>query len=152
MDKIQEAENFIGSQFTQIVDLQPTSPLRSVEDILNAVSMQIETNASSVITGTASKCSPYFSLVEENSNGVVSLSKSLNPPVTRRQDTPKCYDMNGSIYVFNRNAFMEQQQVIYPDTKIYVMPEERSIDIDTELDFLMTEFLMNRNKHMKKEN
>ena len=127
---IEEAENFLSKNFIQIVDLQPTSPLRTIDDIVNASKLQTETKASSVITGTPSKCSPYFSLVEENSNGFVSISKQPSKPITHRQNCPKCYDMNGSIYVFCRDAFMKKMQVLFSDTRLYEMPEERSIDID----------------------
>lgn len=139
---VTEVETVTGLKFGQIVDLQPTSPLRIVEDIVAASKLQSETGSSSVITGTPSKCSPYFSLVEENADGTVSISKKLSTPVVRRQDSPKCFDMNGSIYVFCRDKFMRDQKLFFPDTKLYEMPEDRSVDIDTEFDFLLADYLL----------
>ncbi len=62
----------------------------------------------------------------------------------RRQDAPPCFDMNASIYVWKRDVFMADPRVFYADTRLFVMPEERSHDIDSELDFAIVEFLMSR--------
>ena len=124
------------------VDLAVTSPLRLPEDIIGAVSLLERCDVSSVITGTIARCSPYFSLVELDERGVVRLSKKLAQPVVRRQDSPHCYDMNGSIYVWSRNAFFSNPAVFYDDTLLFEMPAERSIDIDSELDFEIVEMLL----------
>jgi CMP-N,N'-diacetyllegionaminic acid synthase len=62
----------------------------------------------------------------------------------RRQDSPKCYDMNASIYVWRRDALFDNPTVFATDTRLFVMPEERSIDIDSELDFEIVELLMKK--------
>lgn len=89
-----------------------------------------------------SRRSPYFNLVELNADGVAELSKPLKYPIARRQDAPKCYYMNASIYVWRRQVLFASDTIFNGDTKLYVMPEERSIDIDSELDFKFVEFLM----------
>jgi CMP-N,N'-diacetyllegionaminic acid synthase len=137
-----EAEKQLGKTFEAFVDLDVTSPLRLPEDIRAAVALFHETGASNVITGAPARRSPYFTLVEKNDDGHVRLSKSLASPVVRRQDSPKCWDMNGSIYVWRRHPFVEDPKVLYPDTQLHEMPEDRSIDIDSELDFKFVEFLM----------
>lgn len=139
---VHAAEAELGSEATTIVDLQPTSPLRLPRDICDAVELQEASGAESVITGQPAKCSPYFSLVEATPDGTVHLAKTLSTPVVRRQDAPACYDMNGSVYVWPRHVFMERPGVLYPTTRIHIMPDERSIDIDTELDFKIAEFVM----------
>jgi len=63
--------------------------------------------------------------------------------IARRQDAPPCYDMNASIYVWRRDSLLCARYIIQPKTRLYVMPEERSVDIDSELDFNWVEFLMN---------
>ena len=63
--------------------------------------------------------------------------------IVRRQDAPQCYDLNASIYAWLRDSLLKARHVIQPDTRLYVMPEERSVDIDSELDFRWVEFLMN---------
>lgn len=137
-----EVERQVGACFETIVDLDATSPLRSVVDIANAVALLEESDVGNVITAMPSRRSPYFNLVELNAEGIVALSKPLKSAVVRRQDAPKCFDMNASIYVWRRNDFLSSNTLFNKNTRLYVMPEERSIDIDSELDFRFVEFLM----------
>ncbi|UPJ70893.1 acylneuraminate cytidylyltransferase family protein [Bradyrhizobium sp. 187] len=124
------------------VDLDVTSPLRLASDIAGAVALLRESDARNVITGAPARRSPYFNLVEQRTDGSVGLSKSANPPITRRQDAPRCFDMNASIYVWRVEAFLAQPAVFYPDTRLFEMPEERSIDIDSDLDFALVDLLL----------
>ena len=124
------------------VDLDVTSPLRLASDINGAVALLRESGARNVITGAPARRSPYFNLVEQRADGSIGLSKSANPPITRRQDAPRCFDMNASIYVWRVAPFLEQPAVFYPDTRLFEMPEERSIDIDSDLDFSLVELLL----------
>ena len=142
---VTEVERQMGCQFDTMVDLDATSPLRIVEDIHKAVAMHEKSDADNVITAMPARRSPYFNLVELDSDGIPVLSKTLKDAIFRRQDSPKCYDMNASIYVWKRKVFFECDTVFNPATRLYVMPEERSIDIDSELDFKFVEFLMSRN-------
>ena len=137
------AEKFLGARAEILVDLDATSPLRLMDDLVGAMSLCQDSGASSVITGSLSRRSPYFNMVELNETGCVQLVKS-GLDVLRRQDAPKCYDMNASIYVWNRERFIAEPRVIYSDTVIYEMPEERSIDIDTSLDLEIVEMLMEK--------
>lgn len=137
-----EVERRAGHMYETVVDLDATSPLRSVEDIQKAVALLEEGGAGNVITAMPSRRSPYFNMVELNADGVAALSKPLKTPVVRRQDAPQCYDMNASIYVWKRPVLFASDTIFNVDTKLYVMPEERSIDIDSEIDFKIVEFLM----------
>lgn len=141
---VAEVELQKGYSFDIIVDLDATSPLRSIEDIRRAAALLEESGAGNVITAMPSRRSPYFNLVELNANGVVGLSKPMKTVIVRRQDAPKCYDMNASIYVWKRQVLFASDTIFNEDTKLYVMPEERSIDIDSELDFEFVEFLMTK--------
>jgi CMP-N,N'-diacetyllegionaminic acid synthase len=142
---VAEVERQLGYCFETIVDLDATSPLRSVEDILSAVALLEKTSAGNVITAMPSRRSPYFNLIELNADGVPELSKPLKTAIVRRQDAPKCYDMNASIYVWKHHVLYTSDTLFNMDTKLYVMPEERSIDIDSELDFKFVEFVMSQN-------
>ena len=124
-----------------IVDLDATSPLRLPEDIINVVKILEEKKVINVITAMPARRSPYFNLVELDDSGRVRLSKPLDHPIVRRQDAPKCYDMNASIYIWQREGLLNNSVVFLENTALYVMPEERSIDIDSELDFEFVEFL-----------
>ena len=140
-----EVEKNKNLKFNTMVDLDATAPLRSIEDIKNAINLLETKNVSNVITATKSRRSPYFNLVELNEKGVVELSKKIDSQIIRRQDSPKCFDMNASIYVWNRESFFKFNTVFLQDTALYEMPEERSIDIDSELDFEFVEFLIKKN-------
>jgi len=139
---VAEVERQRGMRFDTLVDLDATSPLRSVEDIAGAVSLLEDNGVGNVITATPARRSPYFNLVEVDSQGVVALSKPLAAGIVRRQDAPPCYDMNASIYVWRHDVLFASDSVFIDDTRLYVMPEERSIDIDSELDFRLVELLM----------
>lgn len=125
-------------------DLDVTSPLRLPEDIAACAAILRETGCASVITGAPAHRSPYFNLVERDRNGVVALSKASPVDVLRRQDSPECFDMNASIYGWRRAALHDDPRVFYADTRIHVMPRERSWDIDEELDFEIVSLLMAR--------
>lgn len=145
---VDQVERETASRFDTIVDLQPTSPLRIANDIVGAVALLESGHCPNVITGSPAKCSPYFNLVEERVDGTVGLSKPTDPPLVRRQDAPKTFDMNGSVYVWQRDVLMSGVGLFLNGTRLYEMPEERSADIDTELDFQFVEFLYGRsNSH-----
>jgi len=137
-------EKIVKHKFDIIVDLDATSPLRVISDISNVVNLLERNQVSNIITGTPSRRSPYFNLVEINNSGTVKLSKSLSKPIFRRQDAPNCYDLNASIYAWYRDVLLKNQSIFNEDTMLYIMPEERSIDIDSELDFQFVELLMNK--------
>jgi CMP-N,N'-diacetyllegionaminic acid synthase len=139
---VSEVERMRGQSFGTLVDLDATSPLRSVQDIQEAISLLETSGAGNVITAMLARRSPYFNLVEVDAHNCVRLAKPVATPFARRQDAPKCYDMNASIYVWQRNVLFEAATLFNSDTRLYVMPEERSIDIDSELDFMFVEFLM----------
>lgn len=138
------AEARCGMQFDTLVDLDATSPLRSVDDVRQAVILLESTGSGNVITAMPARRSPYFNMVEVGGDGIVALSKQLDAAVVRRQDAPACFDMNASIYVWQRDKLFEQPGLFNADTRLYVMPEERSYDIDSEIDFLLVELLMKR--------
>jgi len=146
---VRETEKRMEKRFHTIVDMDATSPLRLPADIVNAVSLLESSEASNVITGMPSRRSPYFNLVELNDKGYVELSKTLTVPIVRRQDAPKCYDMNASIYVWRREILLGHDRIFFPNTKLYEMPEERSIDIDSELDWKFVEWIMENRTELK---
>ena len=141
---LEQAEDRLGHRFDTLVDLDATSPLRSVSDIVGTVELLESTGVKSVITGAPARRSPYFNLVERDADGVVALSKPLAQGVLRRQDSPPCFDMNASIYAWDRRALDGDPRVFYDDTQLFEMPEIRSQDIDSDLDFQIVEMLMAR--------
>jgi len=141
---VESVEALHGSVFDICVDLDVTSPLRDVQDIVNVVLMVESQGKSNVITATPSRRSPYFNMVELGSNGAPKLVKELSSRLVRRQDAPQCYDMNASIYAWKRDALFNRDGLFHEDTGLYVMPEERSLDIDSDLDFFLVECILKR--------
>ena len=140
---VKSAEERSGKRFDIMVDLDATAPLRLPQDIAGAVALQEAGRCSNVITGCPAHRSPYFNLVEATAAGCVTLSEP-GTGIVRRQDSPACYDCNASIYVWPRATFFTSNNVLMPETKLYEMPRERSLDIDSELDFELVTVLMKR--------
>ena len=141
---VEQAEAAAGRRFDIVLDLDPTSPLRAPEDIRGALDLLETARVANVLTAAPARRSPYFNLVEVGPDDVVRLSKPPAQPLVRRQDSPRCFDLNASIYVWRRQSLFEAPTVFNSDTRLFVMPEERSTDIDSELDFQFVEFLMNQ--------
>ncbi|MAD40828.1 MAG: flagellar modification protein B [Arcobacter sp.] len=146
-DAFRRSEEHYNKTFDYLIDLDATAPLRNVEDILNSFNKFKENENDNLITAMPGRRSPYFNLVEQNKDGKVYLSKTLNSAVVRRQDAPKSYDMNASIYIWKRDIILNEDKLFLEKTGLYVMPEERSIDIDTELDYKFVEFLIKENNN-----
>jgi len=139
---VSEVEKITGLSFKVVTDIDATSPLRTVADLKNSIRLlEAHEHATNLITGAPSRRSPYFNLVEKNPKGYVQLSKELPSAIVRRQDAPKSFDMNASIYVWKRDTFFNEKSLFTSTTILYEMPEERSIDIDSELDFEFVSFL-----------
>lgn len=134
---LEEAENFHPGI---IVILQPTSPLRLVQDIDRAIEKFLQTNCDSVVSVCEAECPPYwmYTLEKDKLKSVI----EGGDKIIRRQDAPKVYRLNGAVYVTHRDIIMKDNRVLGSDTRAYIMPLERSVDIDTELDFKFAELLM----------
>ena len=143
-DAFVRSEEYYNETFDYLVDLDATSPLRNVEDIINSFNLFKKNNYDNLITAMPSKKNPYFNMVEQDKDGRVYLSKKLDISIVRRQDAPKTYDMNASIYIWKREIILNKNSIFLENTGLYVMPEERSIDIDSELDFEFVEFLIRK--------
>jgi len=132
-----------------VVDLDPTSPLRTMEDIERCIDLIInDTECDAVITGYKSNKNPYFNMVELDNSGFAFLSKKPEGKVVRRQDVPVVYAMNASVYVWKTNILFQREDIISGRTKFIEMPEDRSIDIDSEIDFKLVELIM-KERHEK---
>ncbi|MCH9690210.1 MAG: acylneuraminate cytidylyltransferase family protein [Gammaproteobacteria bacterium] len=146
---VEEAEQRTGITYDIIFDLDVTSPLRAVQDIHAAWEYFNQAKgAKNLVTAFPSRHSPYFNMLEKNTEGFAELVKPLNQPILRRQDTPDSYDMNASIYIWPRSILFQSKTAITDATVIYIMPEERSIDIDSLLDLELVRLLAKKRKDM----
>lgn len=127
------------SGFDTLVLLQPTSPLRTAADVTAAVRLHEASQRRNCIAMTEADDSPYWSYYL--GDGVLRPVISHEVPL-RRQDLPHVVTVNGAIYVANAVRLAAQGSFLQPDMVPYLMPRERSVDIDTEFDFQLCEFLI----------
>ncbi len=112
-----------------VVLLQPTSPLRTADDITGAIGLARERSADSVISVSLAWSHPHLAK-RITSDGRLE-DFIAHPKVERRQDLEPVYSLNGAIYFARRAPLMENQTFYGPNTYAYVMPPERSLDVDT---------------------
>ncbi len=129
-----EKQNIV---FDKVILLQPTSPFRNPQHYTEMMELS-DAGTEMVVSVALSKQNPYFNLFEEKSDGFLTLSKKSD--YARRQDCPEVYQYNGNIYIIDVKALKAKNRVVYFDRiRKYVMGEQYSIDIDTELDFKFAE-------------
>lgn len=123
-----------------VVLLQPTTPLRTSEDISAAFALMERTNAPAVESVRLVKEHPYW-LKSIDDNGVLH-SYVPGKEESRRQDLPALYVETGAIYLIRRDVLLAQGSLWPPGTAGYIMPEERSLDIDTPMDLAIADLLL----------
>jgi CMP-N,N'-diacetyllegionaminic acid synthase len=128
----------MGINVEKIIDLQPTSPIRSENDIEDCLKL-LKDDIDVVFSVKEAKENPYFIQVE-CFQGSYQLSKLQEKKVVARQKAPKVYAMNGSIYAWHLESLY--CGLWGGKSNIYIMPEERSLDIDTYYDFELAKFLL----------
>ena len=130
--------------FDTVIDLDVTSPLRSKADINKALDIFFKKKPGNLVSGNQARKNPYFNQVTYKKNylGLVCKSKRR---IVRRQDAPKIYDLNASIYIWNRMNLLSSKKLITKNTIFFQMPYSRSIDIDDEFDFMMVKYILKNN-------
>ena len=143
-----QAEKLYKVKFDTLIDLDATSPLRTIKDIKDSYKLFVKNKSINLISVCMSKKNPYYNIVEYKKNKL-SISKLNKKIPDSRQQNPITYDMNASIYIWNRDTILKYDDLFFKKTSIFLMPEERSIDIDSKLDFKIVKFLMENNKDVK---
>jgi len=136
IDWIERSE---GYSFSILVLLHVTTPLRKVEDVDNCIELLVRERADNVFSVTEAHRNPYFNMVEKRDNAV-RLVKEGNF-ITRQSASP-VFDINCSIYLWWKDILKEKKSLFLDKTQIYIMPKERSIDIDDLIDFKIAEILL----------
>lgn len=129
--------------FDVILFLQPTSPFRIQEDFNNLI-RSCNNEVDMVVSVKIAKENPYFTLFEENDLGFLNKSKKGN--FQRRQDCPQVFAYNGSMYLIKTDALKKSSISEFKKIKKIIMPEERSVDIDTMADWILAEYYANNKK------
>lgn len=128
--------------YDYVLSLQPTSPFRSVEDIDNCIEYTINQQAKFCVSVTEAEQSPYWMYTIEN--GKMKPVIEQDALVTRRQDLPNVYVLNGALYVARVDDLKEKKTFLTEETISFIMSNENSLDIDTVLDFEISEYLMGK--------
>ncbi|MBD5247786.1 MAG: acylneuraminate cytidylyltransferase family protein [Barnesiella sp.] len=129
-----------GVDYDAVVLLQPTSPLRSVEDVENAMALYTP-DIDMVVSVTEARSNPYYNCFETDADGYLHVSKG-DGMYTRRQDVPPAYEYNGAVYVINPQSIRAMAMGAFPRRVPSVMPAERSVDIDAPVDLLIAAHLL----------
>ena len=130
----------IGKEYSTLVLLQPTSPLRTTDDIKKAIQMH-NPDSDMTVTVTEATTNPYYNAFETDSDGYLHISKGEGK-YTRRQDAPQVYEYNGAVYVINTDSLRKQRLGELKKRIPCIMPRERSVDLDSELDWQIAEILL----------
>lgn len=134
-----------GIVYDCVVLLQPTSPMRTADDVKGALSLYTD-DIDMVVSVTPAATNPYYNCFETDAeSGFLHISKG-DGTLTRRQDAPKAWEYNGAVYVINPSSIRRQPLGLFARRVPFEMPRERSIDLDTPTDWLVAETLMQQNK------
>lgn len=139
---VQTMEALEKVTFAAVVLLQPTTPLRQAADIDAAVKKLFATGADSVVSVVdvgAFHPARMRAIVDDQ---LVDLPIREPKEMLRRQDLPPVYIRNGAVYVVRRSVLMEQNSMIGQVSRPYIMPPERSVNVDSRLDFLLAGLLL----------
>jgi CMP-N-acetylneuraminic acid synthetase len=128
-------------KYDYIIDLDITSPLRTVEDLEEAYQLLIKSDAYNIFSVSPPNRNPYFNMVEKNEAGYVQLVKSQGAFLTR-QLAPEVYDMNASFYIFKRSYFEAKFKSSITDKSLAFVMKHICFDIDHPIDFKIMELII----------
>lgn len=144
---LQHAVSFVENEenihVDMIVLLDPTSPLRRVEDVEECINKLLSSDADSVVTVCEVEHNPYFVMMELFSDRLVPLIKN-DIKITRRQDAPDVYRLNAAVYAIKRDVLMDESKIITDNTMAVIMSQDLSAHIDHAIDFEFVEFLIKK--------
>jgi CMP-N-acetylneuraminic acid synthetase len=137
LTELATAENYYPDY---VMLLQPTSPFRTAADIDGAITAAKTTGAPAVISVTATPMHPWL-MKTVDAQGILHTFVPDVPSNLRRQALPDVFALNGAIYLVSRTALLTHKSWCPPGTRAWIMPEERSLDIDTPWDLHLARLL-----------
>ena len=126
-----------GIDYDTLVLLQPTSPMRTADDVRAALALY-SPDIDMVVTVKEAASNPYYNCYETDNDGFLHISKG-DGGYTRRQDAPKVWEYNGAVYVINIDSLKQMPLSKFPRRRMVEMERSRSIDLDTPLDWMVAE-------------
>ncbi|WP_460924105.1 acylneuraminate cytidylyltransferase family protein [Pontibacter brevis] len=131
-----------GKKYDYVIDLDITSPLRTLQDLESALNMlENKPEALNIFSVSPARRNPYFNMVEEQGDGFVRVVKKSRD-IKSRQDAPPVYDMNASFCVFRRRFFEEGLAIGTTDRSLAYVMEHTCFDLDHPIDFQVMEIMM----------
>jgi CMP-N,N'-diacetyllegionaminic acid synthase len=142
-DLVQFEEKSNGVKYDYILDLDVTSPLRTIADLSGAFdAIKNDSGALNIFSVSKPHRNPYFNVVEQATDGYYRLVKTPEKPIVSRQTAPRVYDLNASFYFYRRKFFdMGFRNAYTPKSLIWYI-DHFCFDLDEPLDFLFMEYLM----------
>ncbi len=131
--------------FDWVLLLQPTSPLRTAQDIEDIINLAQVRGASSAVSVCQASTHPSWTYLRDDEGHLIPFDSIPSPP--RRQDLVPAYALNGALYLARSEWLLQRRSFVATETLGYVMPIERSVDIDSPLDWKLAEFLMKDRNH-----
>ncbi len=138
-DCLKKMESKMNKQYTIVVDLDITSPLRTVQDIELLIKEKIANTFTDVIFSvTPSRRNPYFNMVKKTKTG---FERVLQSSFTTRQEAPEIFDMNASLYAYEPSFLIAEKLIFSGTCGIITMRDTGVLDIDSEEDFLLMQVI-----------
>jgi CMP-N,N'-diacetyllegionaminic acid synthase len=131
-----------GGTVDILVDLDVGTPLRQPDDIVRCVEQLKAKSTDVVVTAYAADRNPYFNMVEVSGEGFARIVKKSGKPIVCRQEAPQVFSLSPAVYAIRRGALWQYEHWSQARLKIHVIPRQRAIDIDSELDLRFVEHLM----------
>ncbi|MGY3667134.1 MAG: acylneuraminate cytidylyltransferase family protein [Roseburia sp. 1XD42-69] len=128
----------MGKSYDMVVDLDLTSPLRTVTDMENLIKKQRETNADVTTSVTDARRNPYFNQLKRTEHG---FKKVIESDFTARQQAPEVFDMNASLYAYNPEYLLTGKGVLDGYCECIEMKDTGILDLDHENDFALMEVI-----------
>lgn len=148
---LDSCEEYYEEKYGVYVDLDCTNPLRDCHDISNVINQLkegIDRGVDAVFTVCDARKNPYFNMVEPDKEGALRMSKTLGPTVIRRQDAPIVYEHVASIYAMMPEYIRTKDHLLSGHAEGYNIGFEKSLDVDSEFDFELVEYLMKKNNSL----
>lgn len=142
LNRIKSEYKYYSDEF---IVLQPTSPLRTSKDIVNSIDLFQKKQADSLVSFTELEHPPSWAMsITNEGKPEFYFNNSINTEQKNRQEYPKAYVPNGAVFIFRLSLLEKYHNYFLKNTYAYIMPRERSIDIDTQLDFDFAEFILRK--------
>lgn len=143
IDAVFHALRTIPEEYDYVVLLQPTSPLHTADDIDACIKSCMSKGVNSCVSVAESDKNLHW-MYSLDKKGRMRRLIQTKKTIDRRQDLPKVYVLNGAIYVVQVDWLLNNKTFVTDESYAYIMPAERSVDIDNAMDFKLAEFLLLR--------